>query len=157
MEEILLGAENGGEDISGSIPFVESIQVVEPKIVFDKESDIGVNQVGEQSGVADGVGRQVANQVCTVIVFAYFVAGRGEEGEANFKVGMFFSESLDDRARLLEFAEGRGVEPSYRTFEFMERDIETPSFPASSQQLSLGIEKGSKTHRKGVETNSYAV
>lgn len=110
-EEILVGAEDGREDIGRRFPHIESVEAVEPEVVFDEKGYIGVHQLHQLPGVATGVGRKVANNVGKGIVLAYFVARGGEESQADFVFGMANAKCFDDRSGLFELSKRRGMEP----------------------------------------------
>ena len=52
-----------------------------------------------------GVEGEVANEVRPFVVFAHFIAGRREEGEEDFALGLFATQAFDERTSLFEFAE----------------------------------------------------
>ena len=104
LEEILPGAEDGGEEVGGHVAPPQLLEVVEPEVVFHEERHRGAQHVEEPDGVGAGVGGQVAYKVGIRVVFAHLVARRGEEGDAYLVVRMCLAECFQNGARLLEFA-----------------------------------------------------
>ena len=69
-------AEYCGEDIRGDALSAEFVQVVEPEFVLDKKDYVGMYLFNKSAGIAACVGRQVANHIGFVVVFAHLVTRR---------------------------------------------------------------------------------
>ena len=141
LEEILRGSEDGREEIGRCGSALERLEVVEPEVVFDKEGNVGVHQLHQPSCVALGIWRQIDDDVGLIVVLPYLEAGGREECENDFVFGMQLAELLYDRSGLLEFAERRGVEPSYfGAVEFLFGEAVGPVAPAFTHQSGFFVE-----------------
>ena len=110
-EEVLLRAEDGGEEVGGDLAAAELAEVVVPEFVFDEEGRHGAVGVEQAACVARGVHGEVGDAVGQGVVLAHLVARGGEEGEQDFGVGMPLAVGLEHGARLLELAQAGGMEP----------------------------------------------
>ena len=155
FEEVLVGAEDGGEDVGGDFAQAQLFEVVEPKVVFGKEDHGGAEEVDKAGGVGGGVHGEVADKVGLRVVFAHFVAGGGEEGDADFKVGVLYTEGLENGAGLFEFAKGGGMEPGGLFFAHGGyRESPEGVFPALCHLTGLAVEEGGDMDAQGVEENA---
>ena len=73
-EEHLSGTEDAADAVDGNAPVLQDVQVVVPELVLDEERHHGTDGAQEATGIGNGVKGQVADDVGTLIVFAYLVA-----------------------------------------------------------------------------------
>ena len=73
-EEDLVGAEDGGDTVTGDAAPMQHVDVVAPKLIFDEICLADVCSFDEATRVARGVKRQIANDVGAFIVLAHLVA-----------------------------------------------------------------------------------
>ena len=89
----------------------EDVKVVVPELILDEEGHDRPDRPQETAGIADGVERQVADDVGTLVVLTHLIARRREEGEQNLVLRMVATELLHERTALLELAQGGRMEP----------------------------------------------
>ena len=51
FEEVLVGAEDGGEDVGGDFAQAHLFEVVEPKVVFGKEDTVGRRRLTKRAAL----------------------------------------------------------------------------------------------------------
>jgi len=81
FEEHLTLAENTTHAIRGYIAVFQNMQVIIPELVFNEECYFGSYQTKESPGIADGIKRQITDDVCTLIIFPNFVTRRRKESK----------------------------------------------------------------------------
>ena len=99
-----------------------------------------MRRIEEPAGVARRVDRQVEDVVGLIVIFADFVARRGEKREQDFVFGMFLADFFDQGTALFEFAQGGGMYPdnASRGVDALFHAAEE-SFPAVDPEFRLSV------------------
>ena len=87
------------------------MEVVVPKLILHEKGHDRAYRAKEAARVADGVDREVGDDVRPLVVLAHLVARRREEGEQDLVVGKLAAYGLHQRTALLKLAERRGMKP----------------------------------------------
>ena len=81
---------------------LKDVKIVIPKLILDEECHNRTNGTKKPAGIGYRVERQISNDVCTPVVFAYFIARRREECKQNLIFRMVSAQLLHQRTSLLE-------------------------------------------------------
>ena len=73
-EEYLAGTEDAADAIDWYATMAQDVQVVVPELVLDEEGHDGSYGSEKASGIGDSVQWQVADEICTFVVLAHFIA-----------------------------------------------------------------------------------
>ena len=158
FEEVLVGAENGGENVGGYVFSSQNPQVVKPELIFHEEYHFGVSDVDQAAYFARQVGWQVAHCLGLCVIFADFVPRGGEEGDQHLMSGMQLAIGLDDGSSLLEFAEACRMKPCRGASRLQLHKLFLGFSPSFHHQPCVAVTKESRqTYAQRVEPDSYSV
>ena len=110
-EEDLTRAEDAAHAIGRHPAMVQDMEVVVPKLILHEKGHDRAYRAKEATRVADGVDREVGDDVRPLVVLAHLVARRREEGEQDLVDGKLAAYGLHQRTALLKLAERRGMKP----------------------------------------------
>ena len=152
LEEHLIGTEDARHAIDRHATMLQDMQVIIPELILDKESHHRSHRAQETTRIGDGVQRQIANNVGTLIILAHFIARRREERQQNLILRMLTAQLLHQRASLFKLTQRSSMEPHILCFRInlLSQDAEcltltTPHFP------HLFVEATVNSHSKKIQ------
>ena len=111
FEEYLSGAEDARHAVERHVTVLEHVEVVGPELILDEDGHHGTHRAQETARVADGVNRQIADDVGAGIILPHLITGGREERQQYLVLWVVAAEALDDGPSLLKLAKRRRVYP----------------------------------------------
>ena len=84
---------------------MQSLKEIGPELILDEECLLYLDGVQKPADVEGRVKGDVADNIGTLVILAYLIAGGREEGEQDSAFGMLAVYSLNERASLLELSQ----------------------------------------------------
>ena len=111
FEKHLTGTEDTRHAIERHLTMLEDMQVVGPELILDEERHDRSHRTQETAGIADGVDRQIAHDVGSLVVLSHLVARRREECKQNLVLWMVAADAFHERATLLKLTQRGSMHP----------------------------------------------
>ena len=111
LEEGLARTEDARHQISRHVTTLQLLQEVAPELVLDNDSAVGMNQIQELAALGGSIVRQIADDICPLIVLAHLVSRRTEEGLHDTVLRIILAQRFDQRTTLFELAQTGSMEP----------------------------------------------
>ncbi len=126
-EKPLVGTERRAHKIDRNMATVQTVQIVAPYLILDKNGDFGMCQPHETAHSQRSVEGKITDTIGSGPIFAHLVARRGIESEQNLILRMLATHHLNQRTPLLEFAEGCRMNPE-NLVAGCERSLQFPPY-----------------------------
>ena len=111
FEEILSFSEDARYTVQWNFVVMKPVNIVAPELIFDENGDFRTCKFHETSCVERSVDGEIGDDVRHLIVFPDLVSRGREEGEQDFILRAFSSQTFHQRSSLLKFPQRGCVEP----------------------------------------------
>ena len=158
FEEHLIRTEDAGHAIDGHMTMFQDVQIVVPELVLDEECHHRTNGPQETTGIGNGVERQIGDDICAFVVFAYLIARGREEREQDLILWVIATQLFHQRATLFKLSQRGSMEPYILRIriDFLPQDAEGLAL-TTPHLTHLLIEAAVDGHSQEIEVYNQVV